>query len=308
MPLFWQQDHPIRLLPSDGADHILVVVPQIGLPSMTAPSGIGESHPRLKTLGRLAGAASALRQQHSKPGCFRIQFHDDAPGEPDQTWLCMDAQSEGPAPQQLIPDPYCLDTWGYQSLRQEFASLPAWKSRIPLSIWRGSTTGSANIDTNSLRHLLRYRLSRASLEFPHLLDARFSQVCQCDDPVKIRQYLKNQDLWAPYLKPCHAALHQWIVDIDGNVNSWGLLWKLLSGSCVLRVNSSRRQWYHRDLMPWKHFVPIAADLSDLGAVLRWCRQYETDCETIALTGQAYAQTVVEQLSVSLERAVLATAP
>ena len=68
MPLFWQQDHPIRLLPSEGADHILVVVPQIGLPSMEAPSGIGESHPRLKTLGRLAGAASALRQQNSKPG------------------------------------------------------------------------------------------------------------------------------------------------------------------------------------------------------------------------------------------------
>ena len=44
---------------------------------------------------------------------------------------------------------------------------------------------------------------------------------------------------------------------------------------------------------------IAADLSDLSAVLRWCRQYETDCETIARTGQAYARTVVEQLSVSL---------
>ena len=168
---------------------------------MTAPSGIGESHPRLKTLSRLAGAASALRQQHSQPGCFRIQFHDDAPDAPDHTWLCMDAPSEEQVPQQLIPDPYCLDTWGYLSQRKEFDSLPAWKSRIPLTIWRGSTTGEANINPDSLRHLLRYRLSKASLEFPHLLDARFNQVCQCKDPRQLRQMLKADDLWAPYLKP-----------------------------------------------------------------------------------------------------------
>ena len=40
------------------------------------------------------------------------------------------------------------------------------------------------------------------------------------------------------MEPSDMALHQWIVDLDGNVNSWGLLWKLLSGSCVVRVESA----------------------------------------------------------------------
>ena len=54
-----------------------------------------------------------------------------------------------------------------------------------------------------------------------------------------------------------------IVDVDGNVNSWGLLWKLLSGSCILRVHSGRQQWFYRHLKPWNTHVLIAADLHDL---------------------------------------------
>ncbi|WP_162176450.1 glycosyl transferase family 90 [Synechococcus sp. KORDI-100] len=274
---------------------------------MTEPSGVSSSHPRLKTLSRLAAAASILRQQHGKPGCFRIQFHDRAPNGADHTWLCMDAPREGTAGQQLIPDPYCLDTWGYQSQQKAFQSLPPWPSRLSMTIWRGSTTGAAKIQLENIHHLLRYRLCHTSLEFPHRLDARFTNVVQCDDPVQIRHMLQQETLWAPYLRPRHMALHRWIIDIDGNVNSWGLLWKLLSGSCVLHVNSSRRQWYHDGLIPWKHYIPIAADLSDLSAMLRWCREYEIDCKTIACAGQAYARRVVDQINMRLERAVLATA-
>ena len=50
---------------------------------------------------------------------------------------------------------------------------------------------------------------------------------------------------------------------DGNVNSWGLLWKLLSGSCVIRIRSTRGQWFHHRLRHLQHLVEVDNNLSDL---------------------------------------------
>ena len=74
------------------------------------------------------------------------------------------------------------------------------------------------------------------------------------------------------------------IDIDGNVNSWGLLWKLLSGSRIPRVQSPRYQWYHHRLKPWVHLVPIQADLSDLYEQLTWCSNHRQECAAIASAG------------------------
>ena len=93
---------------------------------------------------------------------------------------------------------------------------------------------------------------------------------QCRDATarkQVEQRLQNEKLLSATVHPWHAGLHAWQIDIDGNVNSWGLLWKLLSGSCVLRVQSPRRQWFHHRLQPWEHLVPVQADLSDLDGKL-----------------------------------------
>ena len=129
---------------------------------------------------------------------------------------------------------------------------------------------------------------------------------QCpDQPSKlaVKQMLQQRDLLAPRLSPWHLALHRWIVEVDGNVNSWGLLWKLLSGSCVLRVSSPRRQWYHHQLVPWQHVVPVAANLSNLAEVLDWCQRHPLACEAIAQAGQTLAMEVVHQLEPNQRDAV-----
>ena len=57
--------------------------------------------------------------------------------------------------------------------------------------------------------------------------------------------------------------------------------KLLSGCCVLRVMSNRQQWFHKRMIPWKHMVPIAPDLSDLREKIQWCLLNRKQCESIA---------------------------
>jgi len=135
-----------------------------------------------------------------------------------------------------------------------------------------------------------------------MLDARFTAVVQSRDASahqELTSHLLVHDLLRPRLEPWDAALHKWLIEIDGNVNSWGLLWKLLSGSCVLRVASSRRQWYHHRLEPWVHVVPVAADLRDLEERLVWCRHHPEHCEAIAQAGRQLAERVVGELGLSL---------
>ena len=191
-------------------------------------------------------------------------------------------------------------TDGYRTLRERMQRnpLPPWHERLLVAFWRGSTTGSKDINLNSLELNRRYQLARLSRSWPDRLDARFNRVVQCRDAAardQVEQRLHHEQLLGPTVQPWHAGLHAWQIDIDGNVNSWGLLWKLLSGSCILRVQSPRRQWYHKYLKPWVHLVPVRADLSDLGEQLAWCNNHLQECAAIAAAGQALALQVVDEI-------------
>ena len=249
-------------------------------------------------LGFCDGAAQLLANRR---GVLRVQLLDEDPSVP---CIRFDApvQPDGGGP--LIPDPYCLMSGGYAALRQEFErrQLPNWHDRLPIAVWRGSSTGLEPLDLHNLNQNRRYQLCRLGQSNPQLLDARFTAVVQSPDPQThqaLTTRVREQDLLRPRLEPWDAALHRWLVEIDGNVNSWGLLWKLLSGSCVLRVASGRRQWYHQRLQPWVHVVPIAANLEDLADTLRWCHQHPQQCAAIARAGQHLAQQVVADLGHTL---------
>ena len=271
--------------------------PRICLPQEA--QGMGQ---RLDALLRFCLGASSLLAKRWPTGCFAVQLHDEDPQEP---CFRFDAPlQEGVLRGPLIPDPYCLMSQGYGALRQAFSQrpLPPWHERLPIVFWRGSSTGSKGITPATLPANPRYRLCRQSLRWPALVDARFTGLVQCADPasaLQVRQQLEQEGLWSGRVEPPVAALHRWLIEIDGNVNSWGLLWKLLSGSCVLRVASSRRQWYHHRLRPWVHVVPVAADLADLPERLDWCQSNPQACARIAAAGASLAQQVVADLEQDL---------
>ena len=67
--------------------------------------------------------------------------------------------------------------------------------------------------------------------------------------------------------PWHAAkqlAYKGIIDIDGNANSWsGYFWKVYSNSVVLKVDSNFEQWHYEYARPWEHYIPVAANMSNL---------------------------------------------
>ena len=139
----------------------------------------------------------------------------------------------------------------------------------------GSTTGSKDITLNTLELNTRYQLARLSKTRPDRLDARVNQIVQCRDALareQVETRLNKEGLLSCTVSPWHAALHAWQIDIDGNVNSWGLLWKLLSGSCIwgespggsgiTNASSPGSIWSR------------GADLSDLGTA-EWCLSHRS---------------------------------
>jgi hypothetical protein len=87
------------------------------------------------------------------------------------------------------------------------------------------------------------------------------------------------------------ARRRFAIDVDGNTNAWSNLFqRLLLGCCVIKIGSEGnfRQWYYGDLVPWRHFVPVKPDMSDLAGKIAWCRDHPIECEAIAASGQALA--------------------
>ena len=118
---------------------------------------------------------------------------------------------------------------------------------------------------------------------------------------------KEKDLLTHRCPPRVFGLHKYLIEIDGNVNSWGLLWKLLSGSCILKVKSPRRQWFHHKLQAYVNMVPISADLSDLKEKLEWCKNNQEQCARIAAAGQSLANHEVRNLGKRVKEAIDALA-
>jgi hypothetical protein len=71
--------------------------------------------------------------------------------------------------------------------------------------------------------------------------------------------------------------------VDGNTASWGVSHKLESGSPVLWIESRNnyREHFYAHLLPWKHYIPISVDASDLRAAKIWVSENDEEARRIA---------------------------
>jgi len=72
--------------------------------------------------------------------------------------------------------------------------------------------------------------------------------------------------------------YKFILDIDGWSSAWSAtVWKLYSGSVLLKTRSKWKQWYYDEFKEWVHYVPVENDFSDLNDKIDWCIQNEDEC-------------------------------
>jgi hypothetical protein len=226
-------------------------------------------------------------------GICLVQTGDSAYGIESSIGFCArDARVK------LIPDPHFWEDRGYFNLREEFRKLwIPWQDRKAVAFWRGSSTGQGALTVESVQTLPRFRLCTLSTatSASDFLDAKLTAICQArtpEDEARIRSFGESHGVMGPPINQTDFIRYRYQIDIDGNSNSWSLLIKLLMGSCVLKVQSDFAQWYYDDLQPWKHYIPVKADLSDLGERIGWCRQNDEDARHIAENGKRYANGIV----------------
>ncbi len=189
----------------------------------------------------------------------------------------------------LVPDIYYYNALGYEDFLPDLA---AWRDRRPCFVWRGSSTGRFGQLVSDLDDLPRYRLCRQAMELGDAADMALTDVVQTAHPQHeglIRDRLQQEGLIKPFLPMSEMARCRYIIDIDGNANSWNFMQKLRLGCCTLRVDSEWTQWFSERLIAWRHYVPIAADLSDFVDKARWCLAHPAESEAIAADGATFAR-------------------
>ncbi|HEY8161248.1 MAG TPA: glycosyl transferase family 90 [Methylocystis sp.] len=206
----------------------------------------------------------------------------------------------------LVSDHCFVGYRGYQWLRDAFSKNPVpWDARRPIAFWRGSTTGLPRDVTADLRAIDRNAdhpfplsgwrsLERIALcrytKNNSIFDVGISNIAQIFDPL-CEAELRSEGLMKEFSPPQELQLYKYHIDIDGNVNTFaGLYFKLLSGSPVLKIESSRgfRQWYYDRLLPFENYVPVKSDLSDLLERVEWLRDHDLEAKRIGEAGRALA--------------------
>jgi hypothetical protein len=189
----------------------------------------------------------------------------------------------------LVPDSYFVGRNAYENERRHFAARRiAWADRSTTVFWRGSTTGRRSAGWRSLP---RIQLCQIAKDNPHLaMDFGINQVVQIDC-VEEEADINAAGLTKPFVHSDNFDAYRYHIDIDGNSNSWpGLFIKLLSGGAVLKVDSQHgyRQWYYSQLVPWVHYIPIAADMSDLIEKVQWVTSHDDEACRIGQAGRGLA--------------------
>lgn len=182
-------------------------------------------------------------------------------------------------PYTLIPDIYYLSRNGYKDSKIDI--LP-WDQKKNIMFWRGSSTGG-NISWDNWKTIPRIRLVMMSNETPDTLDAKITDVVQIQDNTKgLKEYLEHKGFVSDRIPFTEFHRYKYLINIDGNSCAWDSMFlKLKSNSVVFHVDNDNIQWYYDRLVPWKHYIPIKPDLSDLHLKFKWALANDDTVQRIA---------------------------
>jgi hypothetical protein len=195
-----------------------------------------------------------------------------------------------------VPDTFFYESKGYaQDRTASLQHYVPWQERSADLVWRGGTNSLLSFDPDMAKvhpDLCSQRLL-ACLRLRNVpdTDVKFAGVTP--------QIINGSDLERLGIVGEPIEQTSWLsrkfaLDIDGYSNAWqNLLTRLMFGCCVLKITSRHgfRQWYYDRLHPWEHYIPVAADLSDLEERLDWARSNDAESKRIAERGRQLAMEI-----------------
>ncbi|KAL3827157.1 hypothetical protein ACHAXA_006712 [Cyclostephanos tholiformis] len=108
-------------------------------------------------------------------------------------------------------------------------------------------------------------------------------------------YLKLQELGisaiGEYVSMVEQARYKYHIDLGGGGGTtWtGTIEKLAMPGLLFHHVTPTKDWFHDLLVPWEHYVPVAADLSDLRRKYEWAESNPIEARRIAENGTRFAR-------------------
>jgi hypothetical protein len=170
--------------------------------------------------------------------------------------------------------------WDWQQKREKLL----WRGKP----WDGKHFGMYNFD--NWMTIPRGHLVAESIKNPEWIDAVFSEYpasCAIQDLNRC-----VREMGALRFVPWEEVLHyKYHMIIDGVTCSYpATQWKLLSGCLSFMQKSEDIQYYYDELIPWKHYIPVNRDLSDLRDKLLWAKTHDNEAQEIAKNAREFVLT------------------
>ncbi len=194
-----------------------------------------------------------------------------------------------------------------------------YEKTINKAVFRGGSTGCGTTTDSNMRLKITDPAFLNSLRNKDMLDVGITTIT--------KQYKMDEDIGLSRVDPSKVQVvapltmdqqsqYKYIIHIDGNVTAYRLLKMMGLGSCILRVESSYKNWldaksnyairgynidwlgnndYSDEKDPLQcHFIWIKRDLSNLDDVLDFCNEHEDVCHKIADNGRELSQRVLQK--------------
>ena len=166
-----------------------------------------------------------------------------------------------------------------------------WENKKNIAVFRGKATGcGTTIETNQ-RLKLYYLSKKWESENPNLLDAGVTGwnirekmlekgKLSFINPILLPSNIKKL---SPRLNHEEQLQFKYHINVDGHVSANRLSHLLYIDCVVLHVASNYgwKVWFFDLLIPYKHYIPIKNDLSDLKNQIEWCKNNDDKCKAIS---------------------------
>ncbi|KAJ6508933.1 glycosyl transferase family 90-domain-containing protein [Mycena sanguinolenta] len=167
-----------------------------------------------------------------------------------------------------------------------------WKDKTPKLYWRGMSNGGHILGQN-YHKFPRFRIVDITRNHSDLIDAKMTRFAEthCTDDCDRDAIIEEYNIVGPGASKEEIYKFKYLLDLDGNTFSGRYLGLLKSGSLVFK-STVFDEYFDDWIQPYKHYVPVLPDLSDVIEKVEWAIANDAEARRIQETGKAFAERVM----------------
>ncbi|KAF6029841.1 KDELC1 [Bugula neritina] len=151
---------------------------------------------------------------------------------------------------------------------------PNWSQKIPKALFRGRDSRKERLEL--------VKLARRGNN-SQLIDAGITAFFF---------FPKDEQLTSERINFFDFFKYKYQLNIDGTVAAYRFPYLMAADSLVLKQDSEYYEFFYKELQPWKHYVPVKRDLSDVVQQVKWAIDHDEEAEEIARNGRTRTRELV----------------